>query len=139
MRNEKVKYRIFDKELNEMININRIDIGDGSCSPGIFCGKLYDYWNDVELMQYTGFKDKNSVDIFENDICKIHYSATSIECLVFFNNCTNSIMVIDDSGHEYDLYKLCKYYDIEVIGNIYQNQHNFEKKYYLEGINNEKN
>ena len=46
-----------------MVHINRIDIGDGSCQPGIFSSKIYDYWNRVELMEYTGIQDKNGNEI----------------------------------------------------------------------------
>ena len=41
----------------------------------------YEDWielEDIEVMQSTGLQDKNGVDIYQGDICKIHYL---VQCL----------------------------------------------------------
>lgn len=65
-----IRFRIYDKE-DGMVDIYRIDIGDGTCYKYLISNsKTYDYWNDVCLMQNTGLFDKHGEDIFEKDILR---------------------------------------------------------------------
>lgn len=107
-----IKFRVWDKDDKKMINIGRIDIADGSCRHYIFEGEFYDYWNDVELMQYTGLKDKNGKEIYEGDI--VRYFKDELGIVKFV---TGSFIIEGNTCYESFLELGGK---LEVIGNIYE-------------------
>lgn len=70
-----VKYRLWRKERQEMIDIRKMYFEDGKLTT-ISCvdhDSDFEYFtedNDHVLMQYTGLKDVNGVEIYEGDIVK---------------------------------------------------------------------
>lgn len=113
--------------------INEIDL----CWGGICESDCFDF-KDVILMQSTGVKDRNSVEIFEGDILEIH----GIRMVVKFGSyrylepsnrgCQSFAVVYDELGFYVKTFNVIAPDDISpfepetlkesvVIGNIYEN------------------
>lgn len=86
------------------------------------------YLGEVELMQYTGFKDKNGKEIYEGDICRWR------DLEIFNDEIVEDVFVVvwndenltwhtqnQDGNFGYDLYEYTDDRDLEVIGNIHEN------------------
>ena len=113
-----IKFRIWDK-INRMwlrcFNVNLFDIGD---------------LPNVELMQYTGLKDKNGKEIYEGDIVKYKFPYdTRLKHIspVKFLETEASFGIKDIYGNEIPLYTISANNYFEVIGNIYENKNLLEE------------
>lgn len=117
-----VKFRIYDKDMDEIIQIGQLDITDGSCRKHLFIGDYYDYWNEVELMQFTGIYDYYDKEIYEGDIV---YRLTYKENEVFIGvvKMLEGTWCIVNDKEQKTMPLWTKVDANKIIGNIYENKH----------------
>lgn len=116
-----IKLRAWEKNLKAMISVDSIDFK----ARLINMESAWRMFEEIELMQYTGLKDKNGVEIYEGDIVQPSNRAKD-----------RFVIVWKDSGFQRK-YTFIRKYDGEeweetthlpiypsghvVIGNIYEN------------------
>lgn len=154
--NREIKFRAWDSVHNRMIysdkhlgfrpfeDNNSFDNYDFNISKkGVYCFAYDEYDDDfgggvcnetdLPIMQYVGLKDKNGVEVYENDIIDIHQTVNGYNQFViqydnykfsarYYNQKTKQIL----GWYQYDLDELFEINEtekeIEVVGNIYKNE-----------------
>lgn len=126
-----IKFRAWLKDDKKMVEIEEIHFRHQLIE--YYDGNYAGYWLDkgfdkIELMQYTGLKDKNGKEIYEGDIVQWCHHKNVIkfgeivgygygfywESLIAMDFCESMTGFIDE---------------YEVIGNIYQNRELLEENY----------
>ena len=135
MPNREIKYRAYVKILRMMFEVSLIVRQDWKIDE-IRCDFPENEWDpfeykleDVELMQYTGIKDKNWVDIYEGDIIENDYAwyrytilwdeERKYHCIL--NEKLLKVASLKDWFREWN-----KPSDFTVIWNIYENKNLLE-------------
>lgn len=124
-------YKLWDKENKEFLeddweteyavlaNGTVIEIYDNGFGEGYSVRNL----DNIEVLQFTGLKDKNGKEIYEGDIIRLkHHIDKRINVVgkVVFLSEQASFGIIDDLGQEYPLFRNTTE-QIEIIGNVYEN------------------
>lgn len=118
-----IKFRAWDNTKQEMRSVIKMNFHDGDydvmlltptdSAPNHWCLRKLD---QIELLQYTGLKDKNGVEIYEGDILEGHHDGNGVVTWSDF-----------DGGYDYrfkdsevvGLWEVIK--NCRVIGNTHQN------------------
>lgn len=123
------KFRAWHKELKMMFEVLAIDLFNKAVSVK-FDKEHYRHYSfdDIILMQSTGLKDKNGVEIFEGNIVKscrlvdghIYEYVGQVKFVAFSWNVVDKKQTYDPFYNYIDGYP-DEIWEIEVIGNIYEN------------------
>lgn len=117
-----IKFRAWDKNLKRILKVKEIDFEHRLVTLEIseLAIKKITFEN-VELLQYTGLKDKNGKDIYERDI----FAHNNHKFEVVWDSTRFIGLDNDRSGKGYCCYVDSHYKDgsssIEVVGNVYEN------------------
>ena len=131
-----IKFRGWDSVNEVMLPVESINFREGYVSLNEGDNSLTDTLEMIELMQYTGLKDKNGKEIYEGDIlrCKCLKKCKLDSCAEKVIQYKNSIIEWWESGCNLG-YRLrdskgktmmikpthLRTMEVEVIGNIYEN------------------
>lgn len=118
-----------------MVDIKTIDLErDGSVGCVVDYSSINLDVSECVLMQSTGLKDKNGVEIFEGDVL-LHTSSSVNYSDTYWHSYVQVYRI--DSGayrikgkHIYDTELMSARNRLEVVGNIYQNQNLLDKEYF---------
>lgn len=121
-----IKFRVWDKALNCWYHSPQLvirpysgKVSDGSTVP------------NVELMQYTGLKDKNGKEIYEGDIVELQmyddgFSPADIPCLqvrgnfeVYYDN-NEGLYSLKNKKEDWTPNQIGCFPSLKVIGNIHE-------------------
>ena len=127
-----LKYKAYIKEYDKVIDVDRLGLNwDGSVQEIIVSEKELegkDEWTDLqagefELLEYTGYKDKNGREIYEGDIVRITLTQTQEarkgEVIYYAGN---ACFLVETANEEYFTFMSCDICGIEVLGNKYENK-----------------
>ena len=132
-----VKFRAWDKQRKWMVKVQTINFEINRVTMYDKNGATYfEFFRDVELLQFTGLRDKNRKKIYEGDVIRdtlgnigiVSFSCGEFTLLIDTNtliNLTDKEIMKESFCRDYEEYN--KWYDCEIIGNKYENPELWKK------------
>lgn len=116
------KYKMFSKIDNRIYDVGKIDFEERKVymKDGRNYTQSYYYFDDVELMEYTGLHDKNGKEIYGGYI--IQYEDIHKGVVEYSEEYAQ--FILKETGNIADDYEALGEFNIkvfEIIGNIYEN------------------
>ncbi len=109
-----IKFRAWDKNKEKMIYPGQTAIWSRHAK--VSSGDLIDWFEDEDLMEFTGLKDKNGKEIYEGDLLKRDKRKKRISVAKF----SGGMFLFSIVGEPYFDYPFDAR-KFEVVGNLYEN------------------
>ena len=123
-----LKFRVWDKKLQILGTVSNIDFKYEEVTFYIDDEEELDtcqLLKDVEIMQSTGLKDKNGKEIYEGDIVRNTHTGSVGKVHWCVHN-TGFFYYVEKDKKDYTVFRAK--YNLEVIGNIYENKELLENE-----------